>query len=130
MIIKNDKRCIANDIMDFPDFYLMWEDEKIGRVHVGKTEVTIDRYVLHPVKQIFYANIISRFEFGEILRSRCWSEQRPDSYQMLRMLGLEEYNPYKICRLTHGKMVQDKTWFKFVGENMTYCDFSRGISLN
>ena len=108
-----------------PDFLLMWEDEVVSSVHVGPLEVLIERYDLNPVKQIFYADKISRFTFGEILKNRCFDEHRPDIKRLLDILGLDEFNPYKICKKTHGKMVQDKTWFKFEGETITYKDFKR-----
>ena len=117
-----------NDRMDarpFPDFLLMWGDEVISSVQVGDINVHIDRFILHPVKQIFYADIISRFEFGEILRHRCWDENRPDMKILLGMIGLDEFNPYEICKKTHGKMVQDMTWFKFEGETLTYKELTR-----
>lgn len=104
----------------FPDFLLMWEDEVISSVKIGDKNIHIDRYVIHPVKQIFYKDDISRFEFGEIIRSRCWDENRPDIDTLLRLIGLNEFNPYEICRKTHGKMIQDDTWFKFEGETINY----------
>ena len=104
----------------FPDFLLMWGDEVISSVKVSDKKVYVDRYVLHPAKQLFYKDEITRFEFGEILRSRCWDEKRPDIDTLLGLIGLHEYNPYEICKKTHGKMVQDDTWFKFEGETMTY----------
>lgn len=108
-----------------PDFLLMWEDEVIASVHVGDTTVHIQRFNLNPIKQIFYMDELSRFEFGEILRLRCWDEHRPDIKVILSIIGLDEFNPYKICRITHGKMVQDKTWFKFEGETICYADLMR-----
>ncbi|MBR1622773.1 MAG: hypothetical protein IJ675_02530, partial [Pseudobutyrivibrio sp.] len=114
-----------NDQKIIPDFLLMWEDEVISSVHVLDTEVRIERFDLNPIKQIFYKDKITRFEFGEILRLRCWDEHRPDLKTLLSLIGLEEYNPYAICRMTHGKMVQDKTWFKFEGETISYADLIR-----
>ena len=111
----------------FPDFLLMWEDEVISSVRIGNEEVHADRYVLHPVKQIFYADTISRFKFGQILRDRCFDEKRPDADKLLNVLGLSEYNPYEICRKTHGKMIQDKTWFKFEGETINYKTLTGGV---
>ncbi len=108
----------------FPDFLLMWKDEVIASVTVGENEVNIDRYVIHPVKQIFYADKISRFKFGEILKLRCWDEKRPDIKELLNAIGLENYNPYEICKKTHGRMVQDPIWFKFEGETLTYRSFA------
>ena len=113
------------DISDFPNFLLMWEDEVAASVSVGDTEVNIDRYIIHPAKQIFYKDCITRYEFGEILRSRCWDINRPDIGTLLGLLGLDEYNPYEICKKTHGRMVQDKTWFKFEGETLTYRELLR-----
>ena len=114
VLLQSDKSKIM------PDFLLMWEDEIIGSVHIDLMEVTIDRYDLNPVKQIFFADRINRFDFGRIIRDRCWDENRADNEELLKLLGLEEYNPFEICKKTHGKMVQDKTWFKFEGETLTY----------
>ena len=108
-----------------PNFLLMWEDEVVASVQVGETVVSIQRFDLNPIKQIFYKDEISRFEFGEILKLRCWDEHRADIKDILKRIGLDEFNPYKICRITHGKMVQDKTWFKFDGETICYADLIR-----
>ena len=109
----------------FPNFLLMWEDEVAASVTVDDAEVRVDRYIIHPIKQIFYKDCITRFEFGEILRSRCWDINRPDIDLLLKALGLDEYNPYEICKKTHGRMVQDRTWFKFDGETLTYRELAR-----
>ncbi len=108
-----------------PDFTLMWQDEEMGEVHIGESNVHIDKYVRHPVKQIFYKDEITRFEFGEIMRSRCWDENRQDIKELLSSIGLMEYNPFQICIKTHGRMVQDMTWFRFEGEDLRYEDFKR-----
>lgn len=116
-------QCLTNTYVSnkiFPDFLLMWQDEVISSVSVGEKTVHIDRFILHPVKQIFYKDDITRFEFGEILRHRCWDESRPDMNNLLSLIGLREFNPYEICKKTHGKMIQDDTWFKFEGETLTY----------
>ena len=109
-----------NEKKIMPDFLWMWEDEVISNVHIESSEVMVERYNLNPFKQIFYSDRIPRFMFGEILRSRCWDEKRPDIKELLNLIGLEEYNPYSICLKTHGKMAQDKTWFKFEGETLNY----------
>ncbi len=106
-----------------PDFTLMWEDEEIGFVRIGDKTVRIERFDTNPAKQIFFADEIPRFEFGRIIRTRCWDEHRPDNNRLLSIIGLEEYYPYEICKKTHGRMAQDKTWFRFAGEKMKYKDF-------
>ena len=114
-----------NESKIMPDFLLMWEDEVISSVHIEMNRVSIKRYSLNPFKQIFFCDEVSRYKFGEILRSRCWDEKRPDIKELLNSIGLNEYNPYKICIKTHGKMVQDKTWFKFEGETLNYSSLTR-----
>ena len=108
-----------------PDFLLMWENEVTSSVHINKSNVLIERFSKDPVKQIFSSDNISRIRFGEIIRSRCFDEHRTDSQQLLSLLGLKEFNPYEICKITHGKMVQDKIWFKFANEKITYSDLNK-----
>lgn len=35
-------------------------------------------------------------------------------------MGLQQYNPYDIVRITHGKMVNDPCWIRFDGETLSY----------
>ena len=106
-------------------FETYWEDEKTAFARVEKDHADITRYVIHPVKQIFYKDRMTRYELGEILKSRCFDEGRPDISKLLSMMGLSEYDIYKICRYTHGRMVQDKIWFKYDGEDLTWKDVKR-----
>lgn len=113
-----DRICFLENTELFMECY--WKNEKTASVRLDKKNAYITRYIMHPVKQIFYADIITRFEFGEILRDRCWDINRPDLNQLLNNIGLNEYNPYEICKRTHGKMAQDNIWFRFPGEILTY----------
>ena len=101
-------------------FSVFWKDELVAEVQLDEKNVHIKRYVLNPAKQIFYADEMSRFVFGNILRTRCWDENRGDIDKLLASIGLEEYNPYEICKRTHGLMVQDFIWFRFPGEKYNY----------
>ena len=103
-------------------FSVYWENEKTADVDVQTSRVYIKRYILHPVKQIFCKDEMTRYELGVILKSRCWDEHRDGLKSYLDKMGLDEFNPYKICRYTHGVMFQDKTWFLFEGENLTWDD--------
>lgn len=97
-----------------------WKDEKTATVRLDEKYAYITRHILHPVKQIFYSDQISRYEFGDILQDRCWDKNRPDIKDLLAKIGLNEYNPYEICKRTHGKMAQDSIWFRFPGEILSY----------
>lgn len=99
-----------------------WKDEKTASVRLDNTYAYIERYSTHPVKQLFHSEKITRFELGEILTDRCWDKNRPDINEIMTLIGLHEYNPYEICKRTHGKMYQDNIWFRFPGEIISYKD--------
>lgn len=47
------------------------------------------------------------------------NKQRHQLEEYLKDLGLVEYNPYEIVKITHGVMWEDFIWFKFPNENIT-----------
>ena len=63
-----------------------------------------------------------RFELGQVLELRCWDRNRANLNLYLDELGIKDFNPYEICRKTHGVMVQDFIWFQFDGENLSFKD--------
>ena len=104
------------------DFSVYWADEKTADVKIESNRALIKRYSNSPIKQIFASDNISLYELGEILRSRCWEENRENLEKYLQKMGLSEFNPYEICRKTHGVMFQDKIWFKYKNENISWND--------
>ncbi|MBR4600362.1 MAG: hypothetical protein IKO39_09985 [Treponema sp.] len=104
------------------NFSVYWANEKTADVIFTKNTALIKRYTQNPVKQIFAKDELPLFELGEIIKLRCWDENRDNLEKYLHKLGLSEYNPYEICRKTHGVMFQDKTWFKYEGETLTWDD--------
>ena len=104
------------------NFDVYHKDEKTAKVVIEDNKVHVTRYVLHPVKQIFPKDELSRYEFGEVLRLRCWEEGRDNLDRYLSKLGLDEYDVYKICEKTHGVRLSDYIWFKFDGEDITAKD--------
>ena len=107
------------------DFTLMWKDEPVADLMINGSNVVLERYTTCPAKQLFYADIISLLELGDILKTRCWEEGRSDINNLLHMIGLEEYNPYAIVSKTHGLMAQDPIWLRFEGEKLTYKEVRR-----
>lgn len=104
------------------NFSVFWADEKTADVKIGTNKAYIKRYTTHPAKQIFAKDEIPLFQLGEILELRCWDKNRDNLDKYLAKLGLSEFNPYAICRKTHGVMVQDKIWFKYDSETLTWSD--------
>jgi len=107
------------------DFTLMWRDEPVADLMISNGKVLLERYTTNPAKQLFHADRISLFTLGEIMRTRCWDENRPDIQDLLRMIGLDAFDPYSIVSKTHGLMAQDPIWFRFKGEKLTYWEVRR-----
>ena len=134
---KNLKKCEYATLLKLADFFhcdvtdlfnqkenfsVYWDNEKTADVQILENKALIKRYSNNPVKQIFAKDEIPLFELGEILTWRCWDKNRENIEKYLFKLGLTEFDPYKICRKTHGVMFQDKIWFKYEGENLTWED--------
>jgi hypothetical protein len=98
------------------DFSLYYNNILVADVFTGDTDVRIYRYETSPGMQLFCKERMTRYELGEVLASRCWDENRENLDLYLAKLGLDCFNVYEICRKTHGIMLQDLFWFRFVGE--------------
>lgn len=115
--------CSIEDLLKTQeDFSVLWEDEKTADVTISENQAHIIRYTTNPVKQIFSKEELSLYELGEILKYRCWDQKRENIEKYLYKLGLTDFNPYKICRKTHGVMFQDKIWFRYKDETLCWND--------
>ena len=76
------------------------------------------------MKNLLNLRCITRFELGNILKSRCFDEHRPDIGKLLIFMNLKEYNVYDMCRATHSRMAQDFIWFRYEGERVTWKDLN------
>ena len=85
---------------------------------VKQNKVKVIRFIIHPIRQLFYSDNISRNQLNEIFKQRCFDEGRADAMDKLRSLGLKEYIPREIVRRTHGVSYNDFLWFRFEGENL------------
>lgn len=103
-------------------FEVLWKDEVTASVYVKGHRAEISRYVIHPVKQLFAAPVMSRNQVNKVLELRCFDRGRPDIMEILAHLGLKEYNPYEIVKRTHGVSYNDYIWFRFPGEKLTSKD--------
>ena len=103
-------------------FCAYWKDELISKVDVEGNEVFITRYILHPVKQIFWTDKMDVFQLTRVFEGRCWERGRSDIQDILHSLGLSVYDPFEIVKKTHGVSYNDFLWFQFEGENLNYKD--------
>ncbi len=105
-------------------FDTYWGHEKTATI-----TVSADRKSVHYVK---YTNEVPKIPYlfddlsvehvYRFLESRCMPRQRNCLQQYLDDLGLEEYNPWDIVKITHGVMWEDMMWIKFPDEMTTWED--------
>ena len=115
---EQDKKPMLEDY----SFEVYWKDELTAKVRVKGKDVYVSSYSNQPGKRLFPAGKLSRFQLSEILKTRCWDEGRPDIKELLRVRGIEEYNPLAIVRKTHGVSWNDFIWIRFPGEKLTAKD--------
>ena len=105
-------------LLDDYVFEVYWKNLLSSRVSVRKNTVRIKRIIVHPLRQIFPSNEITRNRLNEILELRCFDKNRPDASRILESLGLSSYRPIDIIKKTHGVSYNDYIWFRFMGENI------------
>ena len=113
--LQAEKRTVNLEEYTFEVYH---KNDISARVLVRKDKVHVTRFIIHPVRQLFYSDNITRNQLNEIFRLRCFDENRPDAMDKLRYLGLTEYNPKEIVKKTHGVSYNDYLWFRFEGENL------------
>ena len=122
MLACYEKRAKKENFMDEFTSEVYWKDEITARVYVKKKNVIVSRFSDNPGRQLFAEKKMTRYQLGKILELRCFEKGRPDIDEILKHLGLKEYNPYEIVRKTHGVSHNDFIWFRFPGENITSKD--------
>ena len=55
-------------------------------------------------------------DFENFLENRCFPRDRQNLKLELKKLGLNEYDPLKICMATAGKNYKDDQWMEFSDE--------------
>ena len=66
-------------------------------------------------------------DFMEFLEDRCFPRNRQNLKLELKGLGLDEYDPLKICLVTNGRNYKDSAWMRFEEENEgEYEDYENG----
>lgn len=61
-------------------------------------------------------------DFDAFVKTRCFPYERPNRKTLLKLWGVDEYDPHKIVRKTHAVMNDDFLWFKYENETITFED--------
>lgn len=59
-------------------------------------------------------------EFTDYLADRCFPQNRSNVKELLKLWGLDRYDPWLIVHKTHGVMNDDFVWFRFNDEKLTF----------
>lgn len=95
------------------DFYD--REQLCTTIYVDFTDqlLTVENNVTDPVKRAFGNNRNPSWEdFQNFLQERCLSKERAGLREYLETLGLSEYDPWEIVRITEGRMAEDHQWLK------------------
>ena len=105
------------------EFTCYWKDEPVSNILVKNNRAYIKRFIKkHPFKQIFHADEMDINKLSEVLRTRCWEDNRADIDVHLKKLGLAYYDPLGIVKKTHGVSYNDFLWIQFSGEHLMWKD--------
>lgn len=108
------------------EFSTYWKNQLTAKVVVRGTKVDITRFILHPVKQIFWSDKMDIYQLSCIFEDRCWDRERTDINDILKSIGVRYYDPLEIVKKTHGVSYNDFLWFQFAGEKFQYEDMLSG----
>lgn len=121
--IEKDNRPPYLRKWDDVGFTCYWKDEPVSEVHVENMRVYVKRFVKnHPVKQIFPIEEMDVFKLTEILKTRCWEDNRAGLDELLKKIGVPFYDPLEIVKKTHGVSYNDFLWIQFRGEHLRWKD--------
>lgn len=101
-------------------FDLYHKNELLSHVEVKNNKLNVTNYTQSKFFTPFLAPNVNIGTVADLFESRCLERCRPDLQDWLHANNVEEYDPLKIVRNTHGVMMHDYVWIKFDGEDITY----------
>lgn len=122
--MMNNKTELNNNFENF-SFSMMFKDQETARVKVNGNRVDVTILNPNPLLNYMTAMPHDRFHLLERLELRCFPRNRVSAKEILRHMGLEDYNVLEILKRTHGAKADDFIWVKFEGEDLTFADVSR-----
>ena len=75
--------------------------------------VRVKNYADFPLDNAFGLKSPENVTWDDVYRfliSRTYPENRANINEILEDLGLKEYDPIKMCRITRGRMTNDQNW--------------------
>lgn len=111
IIIQRQKPCTENHKILRLAYYDGEHLCSVIRADYTSETVHAENFCENPVKTAFGHNRKPAWEqYHEFLASRCIPAERSGLREYLEAIGVEEYDPLAIIRITKGKMAEDEQW--------------------
>lgn len=104
------------------------DEDKINSSVTVYSDKTIEctDYVKENFKKVFGKRPLTMENLYKFFERRCFSRDNYGVKGTLKILGLTQYNPFDIVKITRGHMVQDHNWIRFDNEQLTWKDIDAG----
>ena len=106
-----DKRLLVNFKKD-QHIQIFDDDKLITDLKIKDGKIDCKKFLNNTSRQLFSYELID-FEYLYIIFESRIFENNKNADDWLKFYDLEEYDVYKIFRITHGITLNDKIWFKF-----------------
>lgn len=103
-------------------FEIYHKYELIADVYMDNINRTVrlNQYSKYKHLRMFMKDEITVDEVLDWIEERCFPKTRANCKEILSMLGLEVYDAIDIAKATHGLLMDDYIWIKWLGEDITY----------
>lgn len=82
--------------------------------------IECEDFVKEPFRQVFGKCPHTIEYLYKFFERRCFARTHFAVKEALASIGLTQYNPYDIVKITHGVMCSDHNWIRFDGEDLTW----------
>lgn len=112
-------------------FYYMRQNKVCTKITVCGDRVDFEYYSDFKLDKAF-GNVTSATyeDLYNFFEERCFPRERANCKQLLKMLGVDFYEPYEIVKKTHGVLGSDDYWIKFEGETLEYKEARKLVGLD
>lgn len=95
-------------------------------VDIKNKVLSVENYTENVIETAFGVITSPTWEdFIEFLEDRCFPRNRQNLKLELKELGLDEYDPLKICLATNGRNYKDSAWMHFEEDGVEYEDYDK-----
>ena len=91
-----------------------YKDKLTSLITVEGLKVSIENYTDNLLWTAFGVNTNPTYkDFEDFLEDRCFPRTRDRAKEILKSMGLDYYDPFLICRQTHGVLHGDFLWLRW-----------------